>query len=141
MNLKDIATIAGKSGLYKVVKPARTGVILESLDEQRKKLVTNANYKVSVLKEISIYTTSAEGSVSLGSVLTSIKEKYPQVLETPNSNAGLFGFLGEVLPDYDAERVYPSDIKKLITWYNILWQFAPEIFEESEAETAETAKN
>lgn len=139
MNLKDIATIAGKSGLYKVVKPARTGVILESLDEQRKKLVTNANYKVSVLKEISIYTTTAEGSVSLGSVLASIKEKYPQVLEIPNSNAGLFSFLGEILPDYDVERVYPSDIKKLITWYNILWQFAPEIFEQNEAETVETA--
>ncbi len=136
MNLKDIAAITGKSGLFKVVKPARTGVILESLDEQRKKLVTNANYKVSVLKEISIYTTSTEGSVSLGLVLTSIKEKYPQILETPASNAELFSFLGEVLPDYDAERVYPSDIKKLITWYNILWQFAPEVFEQTEAETA-----
>ena len=68
MDLRDVAAIAGKPGLYKVIKPTRTGVILETLDAEKKKLVANANSRVSILKEISIYTNTAEGTVLLEEV-------------------------------------------------------------------------
>ena len=60
MTLKEIASVSGKPGLYKVVKPTRTGIILETIDDQKKKLIANTNSRVSLLKEISLYTTSDE---------------------------------------------------------------------------------
>jgi len=133
MKLKDIAAVAGKPGLYRIVKPTRSGVILETLDKKKKKIVTNVNYRVSVLKEISIYTVTTEGSVSLLTVLKSVKEKYPEAeLQVPKSNDGLIDFIAEIVPEFDEDRVYPSDVKKLIMWFNILNIYAPEIFEESE---------
>ena len=65
MELSDIATLAGKGGLFKILKPTRTGVILESLDEKKTKLVAGTQYRISILEEISIYTTDAEGSKPL----------------------------------------------------------------------------
>ncbi len=135
MKLKDIAAVAGKPGLYRIVKPTRSGVILETLDKKKKKIVTNVNYRVSVLKEISIYTVTTEGSVSLLAVLKAVKEKYPEAeLQVPKNNDGLIDFIAEIVPEFDEDRVYPSDVKKLIMWFNILNLYAPEIFEESEEE-------
>ena len=73
MDLKEIASVSGKPGLYRVVKPTRTGIILETIDDTKKKLVANANSRVSLLKEISIYTTSDEGSINLAKVFETIK--------------------------------------------------------------------
>lgn len=72
MDLKDIAAVSGKSGLYKVLKPTRNGVILESIDEQKTKFIANANTRVSLLKEISIYTDGKEASVPLEDVFSRI---------------------------------------------------------------------
>ncbi len=135
MDLKDVAAVSGKSGLYKVVKPTRTGVILESIDENRKKTIANANSRVSILKEISIYTTTGENSILLEEVFKTIFKNYGENLElsSKSSEQELRDFIEEIVPDYDDERVYISDIKKLVSWYKILLQFHPELLKEKES--------
>lgn len=136
MEFKDIASISGKSGLYKIIKPTRTGVIVEALDEQKKKLVVSGNARVSVLQDVSIYTTDAENSVHLSEVLYKIKKEFgddPGV-ESTSSADELEAFIKHVLPNYDPEKVYPSDMKKLVTWYYILLKEAPELLEEKKQE-------
>lgn len=131
MDLKDIAAVSGKSGLFKVFKPTRTGVILEALDEKKSKLIAGPTQRVSMLKEISIYTTGKESSVSLEDVFTRIHSKSGKSIKVngKSSPEDLHGFLKEILPDYDQEKVYTSDIKKLVSWYEILSNYSPEIFE------------
>jgi hypothetical protein len=128
--LQQIAAISGKGGLYRVVKPTRSGVILETIDGTNKKIVANAQSRVSLLKEISIYTTSAQKTVLLEEVLMAINAKYPEVLPvtSKSSDTELYSFLAEIVPEFDQERVYASDIKKLVTWYNILIEHYKEIF-------------
>ncbi|MGD1840735.1 MAG: DUF5606 domain-containing protein [Thermonemataceae bacterium] len=139
MELKEIAAIAGRGGLFKIIKPSRNGVIVETLDAQKKKLAISANNKVSVLKEISIYTTDKEGSVALEEVFYSIYEKYKDQLPVTSKadNDALFSLLEEVIPNYDAEKVYSSDIKKLVSWYLILLKEAPQILERKAPEEEE----
>ncbi|MFT5617018.1 MAG: hypothetical protein ACI85I_000234 [Arenicella sp.] len=138
MKLKDIASVAGKSGLYRVLKPTRSGMIVVTLDASSKKTVMNATHRVSILQEISIYTTGAEESVDLGVVLKSVHEKYKgKEAKVEKDSESLATFMAGVLSNYDAERVYTSDIKKLAAWYNILIQFAPDAFEEEEKKEEE----
>ncbi len=140
MKLKDIAAISGKPGLFRVLKPTRNGMIVESLDKQRKKSMVNATHRVSILKEISIYTSGTEDSVSLGKVMEKIQEKYGKECDPGNSGAELQDFMESVLPDFDQERVYDSDIKKLGKWYNILQEFAPDTFEGDDEEEEGSAE-
>lgn len=130
MNLKDVAAIAGKSGLYKVIKPTRTGVILESIDAQKSKLIADSNTRVSILKEISMYTLGADASKALEDIFKSVYSKHGLTIPVTSKSDGAYlgQFMEGVLPDYDKEKVYLSDIKKLVTWYGILAQFYPEIF-------------
>ena len=132
MTLSEIATITGKSTLFKVLKPGKSGVILESLDDAKTKLVATANHRLSVLSEISIYTTSKEGTITLEDVLKKIKKEYGADLGLDADAEGteLKAFLKSVVPDYDESRVYVSDMKKLVRWYGILLKYVPEIFEE-----------
>ncbi|MBD0257254.1 MAG: DUF5606 domain-containing protein [Cytophagales bacterium] len=144
MDLKEIAAISGKSGLFRVLKPTRAGVILESLDEQRTRSVAGPQSRVSLLKEISIYTTDAEGSVPLEEVMRKIHAKYgdqPLPVDNKADADALGDFVGEVLPEYDRDRVYPSDMKKLVLWYTLLVNHLPEFFQtpapaETDAEAA-----
>jgi hypothetical protein len=144
-DLNEIATVSGKGGLYKVLKPGRSGLVLESLDEKKVKFVTTPNHKVSVLKEISIFTTGKEGSLGLDDVLRKINKEFrndPGV-DNKSSNDELMSFLGYLVPDYDKERVYPSDVKKLINWYQIILKEFPEYFKEpavKEKKSASTAE-
>jgi len=132
IDLKEFAAIAGKPGLYRILKPARAGVIIESLEANPQRSTANATSKVSLLKEITIYTTDAEGAASLQEVIKSIHTKYPNgtTVNNKSESAELMAFFGEVLPDFDRERVYASDIKKIANWYNLLLNFAPAVFEE-----------
>jgi hypothetical protein len=140
MNLKDIAAISGKPGLYRVLKPARSGVILESLDDKRTKFTASITHRVSLLKEVSMYTTSAEGSLGLEKIMAQVLAKHGQKLAVGGSPQELMQFLETVLPDYDRQQVYPSDVKKLINWYGILQTYAPEVFTTpSEEETKAAA--
>lgn len=143
MNLKHVAAVSGKSGLYKVVKPTRTGVILETLDDTGKRWVANASHRVSILREISVYITGEESSILLEEVYSKIKDKYGEELPvtSKDSQDKLKGFLEEILPDFDRERVYVSDIKKLVAWYSIIAKYAPEFFNgESEDDGEETTE-
>lgn len=139
MTLDDIATLSGKGGLFKVFKPAKSGVILESLDDDKTKLVATPNHRLSILSEISIYTTTKEGTVALADILKKINKEFGDDLgldaeADPNE---LKSFLKSVLPEYDEARVYVSDIKKLVKWYGILLKYAPEILTDSEAKKEE----
>lgn len=139
MDFNEIATVSGKGGLFKVVAPTRGGMILESLDEHKKKLVVNMHSKVSVLGEISIYTTDSEGSVPLKEVMRKIHAEFngDTGVSSGSDPEELKSFLKFILPDYDEDRVYVSDIKKLASWYNILSQGYSALFETKEKETEE----
>jgi len=131
MEFKDIVTISGKSGLFKVLKPTRTGFVLEALDDSAKKMVTNPRQKVSVLEEISIYTNDSEGSIPLKDVMGKIYKEFkghPGV-DSTSSPGELRSFLKHIVPGYDEQRVYNSDIKKLVSWYQLLLEKSPEVFE------------
>jgi hypothetical protein len=146
MTLADIASISGKGGLFKVVAPTKSGVILESLDETRTKLVATTSHKLSLLHEISIYTTTKEGTVPLEEVLKKIHAEFGDDLGVDANSDGseLKAFLKSVLPIYDEERVYVSDIKKLVRWYETILKFAPELLnekEESKVEPKEEGEN
>ncbi|MEJ2003509.1 MAG: DUF5606 domain-containing protein, partial [Cyclobacteriaceae bacterium] len=118
MEYSDIASVAGKGGLFKVIKPTRTGVILESLDDKRKKLIANATQRISVLSDISIYTTDQEGSTPLPQILKTIHDEFGDDpgIDSTSDPEELKAFLKHILPDYDETRVYPSDIKTLVSW-------------------------
>ncbi len=137
MELKDIASVSGKGGLFKILSPTRTGAVLESLDNQKKKMIVGAHSKVSVLSEISIYTTDADGSKPLEEVLKKIHKEFNGDTDLDSGSAPdeLKSFLKFILPEYDEARVYVSDIKKLVSWYAILVKETPEIFEEAKKES------
>jgi len=142
MDLKDIASVSGKGGLFKILSPTKSGVILESLDESKSRLVASSNQRISVLGEISIYTNTKEGSTPLIDVLKKIKtdfDKDPGVDQNSDPEE-LKAFMKSILPEYDQTRVYVSDMKKLVRWYSILLQYAPEILEPAEQPEPE-AKN
>lgn len=141
MEFKEIAAVSGKGGLFKVVSPTRTGVILEALDGSKKKLIANIQSKVSILSEISIYTTDEAGATPLEEVMKKIHAEFggDTGLFSSSESDELRAFLKFILPDYDESRVYVSDIKKLVTWYNQLIAIAPDIFSEKLESTQEAA--
>jgi hypothetical protein len=133
--LQEVANISGKPGLFRIIKPGRAGVIVESLDATKKREMINANAKVSVLKEISVYTENVNDSKPLGEIFLAIKEAHGAKVELDTkkaSNNELFDFFGAVMPEFDKERVYATDIKKIINWYNALSEHLPEAFEVKE---------
>jgi hypothetical protein len=142
MTLAEIATLSGKGGLFKVLAPTKSGVVLESLDETKTKIVATASHRLSLLNEISIYTTTKEGTVSLDTVLKKIHSEFGADPGIDQSADGieLKAFLKSVLPEFDEDRVYVSDIKKLVKWYELILKYAPEILTgENAEEKTETA--
>lgn len=118
--LKTIMSISGKPGLFQLVSHGKNVLIIESLVD-KKRMPAYAKDKVISLGDIAIYTETAE--VPLHSVLTNLKEKEnggKASIKPGASPDELRSYLSEILPDFDRDRVYPSDIKKLISWYNIL---------------------
>lgn len=119
MNLEKILAISGKPGLYVLQVQTRTGFVAESLVDG-KKITVNLKSNVSLLSEISIYTY--EGEKPLSEIMQKIadKENKGQAISHKEDNPTLIAYFKEILPDYDEERVYPSDIKKVLNWYNML---------------------
>jgi hypothetical protein len=120
LTLKKIIAISGQPGLFKYVSQSRNGIIVESLSDQ-KRMNASASAKVSSLGDIAIYTET--GEVALKEVFKTIRDRVKDggaIIDPKSSNEELKGFLGEVLPDYDHERVYASDIKKMLIWFNLL---------------------
>ncbi|GGC03234.1 DUF5606 family protein [Dyadobacter sediminis] len=137
--LKEIANVSGKSGLFRILKPSRAGVIVESLDEKREKTLIGPTARVSVLKDVSIFTDGEEESVALADVFLKIREVHGEEIALPvktSSEKELIEFLDEVLPEFDRSKVYVSDIKKIITWYNLLSKYTPELFAVQQTEEA-----
>lgn len=117
--LKGILAISGQSGLYKVLTEGKNNVIVESLlTGKRSTVYTDA--KMSALEDIAIYTTQED--VPLRKVLKKIadKENGGPAIDVKNSPDELKKYFAEILPEYDKERVYFSDVKKVISWYNLL---------------------
>lgn len=119
MDLSGIISIAGKPGLYKVIAQGKNSVIVESL-VNGKRIPAYATEKISALEDISIYTL--ESDVPLADVFASLLKKFDgkEGLSHKDDVINLQEVLFEVLPEYDEDRVYPSDIKKLFQWYNLL---------------------
>jgi hypothetical protein len=135
--LQELAAISGMPGLYRLVRAARHGVLVESLDEKATRTLAPARNKVSLLSEISIYTQDPEETVPLTEVFERIYQKHGAASPvTPKSSEGeLTEFLAGVIPDYDRDRVYLSDIKKLASWYGIVSKFRP--YQEAAASSTE----
>ncbi|MCC9043930.1 DUF5606 domain-containing protein [Myroides sp. M-43] len=136
MSLEKVLAISGKPGLYELLVQTRTGFIAESLADGKKSTVGLKN-NVSLLSEISIYTYNEE--VKLFDVFKNIatKENNGEAISHKEDNPTLLGYFREVLPEFDEERVYVSDIKKVLNWYNILQRrgIIAEAFTEAAVET------
>ena len=119
MKIDKVISISGKPGLYTLVTQSKNGFIAENLDNNRKTSVP-ASANVSLLSNIAIYTESAE--VPLSEVFQKIydKENGGKAIDHKASEAELRNYMSEILPDYDEDRVYKSDLKKLFQWYGIL---------------------
>lgn len=137
MSLEKIIAISGKPGLYELVSQTRGGFLVTSLIDGKKQSISMQN-NVSVLTEIAIYTYGEE--VPLKNVLAAVfeKENGEATISHKSSKKELENFLREILPEYDEERVYPSDIKKIVQWYNLLHKAEIELTvpEEVSKETA-----
>jgi hypothetical protein len=119
MNLSNIISISGQSGLFKIVSQTKNGIIVEPLGGGRRFPVHGAQ-RVSGLEDISIYTH--EEDILLADVFQKIYDGLEGKEAIPHKSSAqeLKDFLSKYLPNYDEERVYNSDIKKLVQWYNIL---------------------
>lgn len=125
--LKELAAISGMPGLYRLLRPAHHGVLVESLAERPVRTLAPAKNKVSLLSEISIYTADPDVTVPLNDVFDRMYQQHGASLSVSakSDESELSSFLAGVIPDYDRERVYQSDIKKLVTWYSLISQHLP----------------
>ncbi len=135
MNLHGIVSVSGKPGLWRAMAQNKTGFILESLDEQKLKLVVNlSTAKLAALDEITIFGENEDLK------LTDILERMKTLQSIPDAKKAdgktLRAFFFEVAPDHDAEKVYASDIKKIISWFEIL-KTRPEFEAETEVAASE----
>lgn len=130
--LQTILSISGKPGLYKLVSRGKQMLIVESLDAAKKRMPAFATDRVTSLADIAMYTDTDE--VPLKDILTSIKKKENgaacSVELKKIKSEELRAYMAEILPNFDRERVHDSDIKKLLSWYNILIQNGITDFEE-----------
>lgn len=140
--LSKILSVTGRPGLYKLISTNQNLNIVESLADG-KRIPVYAQEKVVALSDVSIYTN--DGDIPLRDVLKRIKDKEEGnevSLGSKPSGSVLFSYLSEVLPDYSKESVYASDVKKLISWYNLLMKYSIDLDEEEVANnTNEDAAN
>lgn len=144
VDLRDIASITGMPGLYRIVSPTRSGVIIETLAENPVRSVAQAKHRISLLHEISIYTNDPDVTVPLSDIFDAARAKYGEEVpvNAKSDNPELVKFMEAVLPDYDRDRVYMSDIKKIASWYNLVSKNIPftEVEEKEEAKPAKKTK-
>lgn len=133
MNLKDILSISGEPGLFKFVAQGRNAIIVEHL-ETKKRRTAYGSAKVSSLEDISIFAEKED--LPLGKVFDLIyeKEKGGPAVDSKSDANKLKAYFDEVLPEYDKNRVYVSDMKKVVVWYNILQKLGQLIKDEPESE-------
>lgn len=119
MGLTKTIAITGKPGLFNIISQSKGGFVVQSLVDQKKFPISNS-HNVSVLNDIAIYTYEEE--VPLRTIFLTINEKEQgkEAISHKSDNKTLLSYFSEILPDFDQERVYPSNIKKVLQWYNIL---------------------
>lgn len=119
MSIEKILAISGKPGLYELKLQTRTGFVAESLADG-KRITVGMRSNVSLLSEIAVYTYSEE--IRLADVFKAIatKESDGQAISHKEENTKLRSYFREILPEFDEDRVYTSDIKKVLNWYNML---------------------
>lgn len=118
MNLRGIVAVSGRPGLFKLIGQNKAGYVLEGLDAQKLKIVANVSTtKLASLEDITIY--GEEQEIKLIDVLTKIAA-HKNVPDAKTDGNGLKAFFDEVAPDHDKEKVYTSDMKKIVSWYNLL---------------------
>ena len=134
--LNEILTISGKPSLYKLLTRGRGALIVENIDETKKRFPIQGTYKVVSLGDISVFTDDKE--MPLREVFLAIEEKLgKKEIEfdwRKASNAELLKFFGEIVPDFDRDRVYPSHIKKIAGWYDLLVKYGQNDFSEPKSE-------
>jgi len=142
MKIEKIVSIAGKPGLFLVISQGKNSLIVESLEDKKRLPITNLQ-NISALSDIAIYTHEEE--VPLRDVFYSIfeKEKGAKSIDKNADKKELMSYFSEVLPNFDEERVYPSNIKKVVQWYNLLVDagFDFESLKEVEEENKEEGKS
>lgn len=140
MDLKDILAISGRPGLYQNIGQSKNGVIVESLIDG-KRFPAFAHERISSLAEISVFTHGED--IELKAVFKKIFEKYEgkEAIDAKSDGNTLKAFMKEILPDYDEDRVYTSDIKKMLSWYNLLASKSLLEFPEEEPETEAAVEN
>ena len=136
MALKDIIVISGQSGLFKYVSQGRNSVIVENFIDHKRSTI-QATSKISMLEDIVIFTEDKD--VPLREVLKKMKAKENggEAISHKSPDAELKKYFAEVLPEYDKNRVYLSDIRKIVHWYNLLVELGFADFEEAEETKAE----
>jgi hypothetical protein len=139
MVLKDILAISGEPGLYKFVAQGKNAIIVEHV-ETGKRSSAFSSAKVSSLEDISVFTENED--LPLGKVFDRISEKESggPAIDARSDSEKLKEYFGEVIPEYSRERVYLSDIKKIILWYNLLQQKNMLVSEEPEKEKLKEEK-
>lgn len=137
--LKTVLAISGKPGLYRLVSRGNKMLIVETIDETKKRLPAHSADKVVSLADISIYTDD-DNEVSLASVFESIKEKYDgkavELSAKKADQSDIISFFKKVLPNYDTDRVRVSDMRKVLAWYNLLINDGMTSFVEENEESA-----
>ena len=137
--LRTILSISGKPGLYKLISRGKNMLIVEALEASKKRMPIHGTDKVISLGDIAMYTDEEE--VPLRQVFANVKTKEegnPTTIDPKKASANeLHDYMAAVLPNYDRDRVYNNDIKKLISWYNILINNGVTDFEEVEEEASE----
>jgi hypothetical protein len=139
MNIEKILSISGKPGLFALKVQTRSGFVAESLIDG-KKITVGMKSNVSLLSEISLYTYTEEKPLADVLRAIAIKENEGATISHKEDNDKLTSYFLEVVPDYDKSRVYPSDIKKILNWYNILQSKGLVSKEEPKIENAESVK-
>ncbi|GAB2684219.1 hypothetical protein GCM10027037_01650 [Mucilaginibacter koreensis] len=137
MNIQGIVAVSGKPGLWKALAQNKTGFVLESLDAQKTKLVANlATSKLAALDEITVFGT--EEDIKLTDVFENMKAT-GSVPDAKTDGKALRAYFREVAPDHDEDKVYASDMKKIVSWYHILKDLPAFNDVEPETGTPETA--
>ena len=119
MDLQSILSISGKSGLFKLLSNSNSTIIVESLNDGKRFPIHAAN-KVSSLDDISIYTYEEDKPLAEVFKLIKEKENGGSAIDPKSDGKALRSYMEELLPDYDSDRVYSSDLKKVFSWYNTL---------------------
>ncbi|PYF70858.1 DUF5606 family protein [Pedobacter nutrimenti] len=134
MNLRGIVAVSGRPGLFKLVGQNKAGYVLESLDAQKVKIIANiSTTKLASLEDITVY--GQEDDLKLVDVLSNISSSKTNVPDAKSDAAVLRSFFEEVAPTHDTEKVYTSDMKKIVTWYHLLKDLP--LFSEEAAGTEE----